>query len=177
MWRGSVASGERRGGFFRVEMTVVCMCESNLPPSAVRVGDVMATEAPGHLLFSRSLSAVPPSLRWQCHVVSPHMLVCSGGVRGGGGGGGDIGTWAAAVFFLSLSTLVFLLVRWLLTPSAPSARSPSCSSRSLGAGTQKQNHSSLNEAHRALTSTMILPPRLLDLLTSQKVDFFKKVRY
>lgn len=61
-------------------LTVVCVCESNLPPSAVRVGDVRATEAPGPPSFSLSFSlSVPPSLHWQCHVVSTHMLVCSGG--------------------------------------------------------------------------------------------------
>lgn len=55
-----------------------CVRGSNLPPSAVRVEDVGASEAPG-----------PPSLHWQCHVVSPHMLVC----RGGGGVGLE-GMWA-----------------------------------------------------------------------------------
>lgn len=38
-----------------------------------------ASEAPG-----------PPSLHWQCHVVSPHMLVCREG-RGRGGPGGGMG--------------------------------------------------------------------------------------
>lgn len=61
-------------------LTVVCVRarerESNLPPSAVRVEDVGASEAPGP----------PSSLRWQCHVVSPHMLVCRGGWGGFGGG-------------------------------------------------------------------------------------------
>lgn len=50
---------------------VMCVHEPYLPPSAVRAEDVRASEAPGR-----------PSLHWQCHVVSPHMLVWSGGWRG-----------------------------------------------------------------------------------------------
>lgn len=63
-------------------LTVVCVCEPNLPPSAVRVRDVRATKAPGPPSLSRPLPLpVSPCLHWQCHVVSPHMLVCSGGGR------------------------------------------------------------------------------------------------
>lgn len=49
-------------------LTVVCVREPNLPPSAVRMVDVRASKAPA-----------PPSLHRQCYIVSPHMLVCSGG--------------------------------------------------------------------------------------------------
>lgn len=52
---------------------------------------------------------LPPSLHWQCHVVSPHMLVGGGGEGGGAVGGGGMGTQAASFFFLlSLMTLSFM---------------------------------------------------------------------
>lgn len=103
-------------------LTVVCMHEPNLPPSAVRVRDVRATEAPGPPSFS-----LPPSLSSQAMSCCQPTYACLQW-RGGvgvvwGSGGGDRGTWAASVFFLSPSTLVFLPVRrWccsLLTPPAP----------------------------------------------------------
>lgn len=62
-----------------------CVRASNLPPSAVRVEVVGASKAPG-----------PPSLPWQCHVVSPHMLVCRGG-GGVGWGWRGCGCWVGCV--------------------------------------------------------------------------------
>lgn len=66
-------------------LTVMCVREPNLPPSAVRVEDVRASEAPGPLSL---FLFVPPSLHRLCRVVSPHMLVCNGG---GGGVRGYMG--------------------------------------------------------------------------------------
>lgn len=86
-------------------MTVVCMREPNLPPSAVRVG---MSGLPGLLVLSLSLSPLS-SLAMSCCQCTYACLwwrgLGAGGVRGSCGG--DIGTWAASVFFLSLSTLVF----------------------------------------------------------------------
>lgn len=103
---------EVRGGRW---LTVVCVREPNLPPSAVRVGDVRATGAPGPPSSSLCLSL--PLFTGNV-MLSAHICLSAveggwgqGSVRGGRGGGGDIGTWAASVFFLSLSTLVFLPVR------------------------------------------------------------------
>lgn len=104
----------RRGGGcvwmrgWEVAGSCVCVCvwEPSLPPSTVKSSGCQAYSR--LLVLPLSLS-VPPSLPWQCHFVSTHMLVCS---RVGvvGLGGGDIGTWAASVFFLSPLTLDFLLV-------------------------------------------------------------------
>lgn len=111
-------------------LTVVCMHEPNLPPSAVRVRDVRATEAPGPPSFS-----LPPSLSSQAMSCCQPTYACLQW-RGGvgvvwGSGGGDRGTWAASVFFLSPSTLVSpACAPLMLFPFNPSSSPPS-SPRSL----------------------------------------------
>lgn len=104
----------------------VCVWEPSLPPSTVKSSGCQAYSR--LLVLPLSLS-VPPSLPWQCHFVSTHMLVCSRvGVVGLGWRRhrhmGSLRLFPVAVDTWLLACVPLLTV-FPLTPSAPSRpRSP-----------------------------------------------------
>lgn len=80
VWRAA-CSGEEEGFFFRVELTVECVREPNLPPSAVRVGDVTLQRL---LVFSfSSFSLCLSPLLFAANVMlSAHICLSAVGAGG-----------------------------------------------------------------------------------------------
>ncbi len=105
-------------------LTVVCMHEPNLPPSAVRVEDVRATEAPGPPSFSPSHSLFPPLFTGNV-MLSAH--ICLSAEEGGWGyrrvgWRGHRHTGSLRCFPVAVDTCLpacAWLMLFLLTPPAP----------------------------------------------------------